>query len=87
MEDRSAGSRWGGGGYMLVRISAMGWNAGVPDTGAESGFTKQGPQKETEQTTFNGDAFDAAARSNFLSVAQAYTLLWLPSSKIFQNLS
>lgn len=24
--------------------------AGMPDTGAESGFTKQGPQKETEQT-------------------------------------
>ena len=24
--------------------------AGMPNTGAESGFTKQGPQKETEQT-------------------------------------
>lgn len=24
----------------------------MPDTGAESGFTKQGPQKETEQTQF-----------------------------------
>lgn len=75
------------GGYMLVRISAMGWNAGVPDTGAESGFTKQGPQKETEQTTFNGDAFDAAARSTDHNFLSAYTLLSLPSSAFFHVLT
>lgn len=40
----------------------MGWNAAVPVSGAESGFTKQGPWRGGRADAMNGDALDAEDR-------------------------
>lgn len=37
----------------------MGWNAAVPVSGAESGFTKQGPRRGVRADAMNRDALDA----------------------------
>lgn len=48
---------------MLVSVFvAMGWNAAVPVSGAESGFTKQGPRRGGRADAMNGDALDAEGR-------------------------
>lgn len=61
---------------------AMGWNAAVPISGAESGFTKQGPRRGGRADAMNGDALDAEGRLRMVisfPVAAAYRSLWQPS--------